>query len=532
MKNSFLILLVFISFFGCSHDDERDSISINTNPTAIVKTNTKSNVKLLLNSPLVFSKPSNKSLSIAGKALVEKINESNRSIDFAIYGIRDQDEIIDALVLAKKRGVKIRGIVDKDIHDENYYSSTERLIKIIGSIVTDHKTDVETLAMKKNKPFNYTPYCDAPNGYDGPVQCIGYSLNDNQCIVAAHASKDELEFKGDIMHNKFFIFDNKSLWTGSTNTSDSGTGGYNANASLIIEDSELALVYKREFEDMYLHHKFHRNKRVLYKSQYKKGDIEIAFSPQSYTVERLVRPLIKNSTDYIDLPIFFLTHKKIAGDLIAAYQRGVKVRVILDATAATNGYSKHQILRAVGIPVKVENWGGKMHMKVAVIDGKHLIMGSMNWTSAGERSNDENTVIIHNAHYSNEMHNFFNNLWNSIDDRWLKEQPNPEGLTSNSACSDGVDNDFDHVVDNDEDSCKKEDAFNFATLPYQIVSKGDGYNLIKGNINKKNQKIYISPASKYYDKTKINTSYGEKWFCSIYDARENGWLSYYDYKRK
>ena len=36
-------------------------------------------------------------------------------------------------------------------------------------------------------------------------------------------------------------------------------------------------------------------------------------------------------------------------------------------------------------------------MKSAVIDDDILIAGSMNWTSAGERSNDENTMIIRNS---------------------------------------------------------------------------------------------------------------------------------------
>ena len=69
---------------------------------------------------------------------------------------------------------------------------------------------------------------------------------------------------------------------------------------------------------------------------------------------------------------FFLTHNNISRELVKAHKRGVKIRVILDATAATNGYSKHNYLREHGIPVKVESWGGKMHMKAAVFDNKKL----------------------------------------------------------------------------------------------------------------------------------------------------------------
>ena len=107
---------------------------------------------------------------------------------------------------------------------------------------------------------------------------------------------------------------------------------------------------------------------------------------------RGVIPLIKDAKKSIDVSIFFLTHKNISKELVAAKNRGVDVRVIIDATSASNGYSKHQYLRDIGISLKVEQWGGKMHMKSAIIDGKHLILGSMNWTSAGESKNDENTL--------------------------------------------------------------------------------------------------------------------------------------------
>ena len=48
------------------------------------------------------------------KALLKLIRTSENNIDFAIYGLQDQDIILNALISAQKRGVKIRGIVDKD----------------------------------------------------------------------------------------------------------------------------------------------------------------------------------------------------------------------------------------------------------------------------------------------------------------------------------------------------------------------------------------------------------------------------------
>ena len=46
---------------------------------------------------------------------------------------------------------------------------------------------------------------------------------------------------------------------------------------------------------------------------------------------------------------------------------------------------------------------------------------------------------------------------------------------------------------------------------------------IKGNINKSGVKIYHLPGQKYYDSTKIDTNYGERWFCTEEEAVAAGW---------
>jgi len=46
---------------------------------------------------------------------------------------------------------------------------------------------------------------------------------------------------------------------------------------------------------------------------------------------------------------------------------------------------------------------------------------------------------------------------------------------------------------------------------------------IKGNINSKGDKIYHVASGRYYAQTKIDTSKGERWFCSEQQARASGW---------
>lgn len=47
---------------------------------------------------------------------------------------------------------------------------------------------------------------------------------------------------------------------------------------------------------------------------------------------------------------------------------------------------------------------------------------------------------------------------------------------------------------------------------------------IKGNVSiNTGERIYHVPGQKFYDATRINSRYGERWFCSEEEARKAGW---------
>ena len=50
-----------------------------------------------------------------------------------------------------------------------------------------------------------------------------------------------------------------------------------------------------------------------------------------------------------------------------------------------------------------------------------------------------------------------------------------------------------------------------------------GNCVIKGNINSRGERIYHTPSSRWYSRTHIDTSRGERWFCSEEEARAAGW---------
>ena len=59
--------------------------------------------------------------------------------------------------------------------------------------------------------------------------------------------------------------------------------------------------------------------------------------------------------------------------------------------------------------------------------------------------------------------------------------------------------------------------------PYGCTSHKQGCD-IKGNISFDTQeKIYHVPGGYFYNETSIDSSYGEKWFCTEQEAINNGW---------
>ena len=129
------------------------------------------------------------------------------------------------------------------------------------------------------------------------------------------------------------------------------------------------------------------------------GRVETAayFSPRG-GCERAIINLINHSKKSIDVAIYSFTDRKIAKALVNAFNRGVKVRVIIDYGNGKSRFCVGPLLERAGIPVRYKKGSGEglMHNKYAIYDGRVLSTGSFNWTTSAEKRNDENLVVIRN----------------------------------------------------------------------------------------------------------------------------------------
>ena len=112
--------------------------------------------------------------------------------------------------------------------------------------------------------------------------------------------------------------------------------------------------------------------------------------------------------------MFYLTNSDIIEELISAKKRGVEIKVIVDSSLKYEKQARHMQLIEAGIPVKIENWKGKLHQKSAIVDGVYTIVGSTNWTKSANIVNDENMLIIKNEKIAQKQEKEFLRLWKSI----------------------------------------------------------------------------------------------------------------------
>lgn len=352
------------------------------------------------------TKPSSKCTTGMCKSLKNEINSAKSTIDMATYDFLNQPELLKALQQAKSRGVKIRVVIDNKNLNENIYAKNS--LKSFASEIYDDSTN----------------------------------------------KKDAFR----LMHNKFLIFDKQKVWTGTANITDTCLSGFNANTTIIINSKEIANIYEQEFNN-FLNGKFHSSKSKVETKEVSIGNGTITpyFSPKDKVISSQIIPEIKKAKKYIYVPSFITTHTAFANELINAKKRGIDVKLITDATSARNKYSVHTLLRKNNIPVKTENFAGKMHMKAVIIDDEIAFVGSMNLTKSGNVYNDENCLKIKDKQLVSDLKSGFLKIWKAIPNKYLTVDPRAESLESVGSCFDGIDNDYDGYIDGKDKGCQIKD---------------------------------------------------------------------------
>jgi phosphatidylserine/phosphatidylglycerophosphate/cardiolipin synthase-like enzyme len=129
--------------------------------------------------------------------------------------------------------------------------------------------------------------------------------------------------------------------------------------------------------------------------------ITLCFTPEYQGGPRctdLVLGAINSARTTILVQAYFLTSRSITQALVRAYQRGVRVQVILDRRNALHfGYPEAMFLARFGIIPLLDGAHKNAHNKIMIIDNQTVITGSFNFTYSAEHYDAENLLLINDS---------------------------------------------------------------------------------------------------------------------------------------
>ncbi|XP_028261739.1 mitochondrial cardiolipin hydrolase [Parambassis ranga] len=132
---------------------------------------------------------------------------------------------------------------------------------------------------------------------------------------------------------------------------------------------------------------------------------------------RLLCHLLSASSS-LDLCIFAFSNLDLSRAVLALHSRGVTIRVLADQDYSVITGSQIGVLRKAGICVRGHVGSVHMHHKFAVVDGRLLITGSLNWTLTAVQNNVENIIITHEPDLVLPFIKEFQRLWVQSEPDW------------------------------------------------------------------------------------------------------------------
>lgn len=320
---------------------------------------------------------------------VKFIRKAKSTMDASFYELRDEN-IMNEFLAAHERGVKIRLIVDS----HNFF-------------LRDHDT-LEFDYDKRNKFVK--PLLDA--GIE-----VTYDLSSKIDENGVNKGRSGL------MHNKFCVLDSKHVWTGSYNLTDTGTHK-NENNAIQVTNKKLAEIYTREFVEMFEDAAFGISSPSTIDQQkikIGKTPVEVYFAPEDDPVGK-IETEINTAEESVYFMQFAMTSDELGTAMISKRESGLKVKGIFDRMLyrSTGPYAEFSRLTQNDIPVIVYDspLGGKLHHKVFIIDAEgdnpRVIFGSLNASKNGNKTNDENIVIIRDKKITQMYFAQFNKLFGRL----------------------------------------------------------------------------------------------------------------------
>lgn len=375
-----LILGVLYSLTGqdptgsFSETEVPTSIVVNAPDTSVPSTNNGSGNwwEVYFTDPVNMDDPDQWQGSIE-EEIIKKINSAKTSIHIASFEF-DLTPVAEALVAAKQRGVEVLWVTDDEHGLEADEEPGHGQFEMLMNAGIEVRSDARTA----------------------------------------------------LMHNKFWIFDQQLVWTGSTNITENGIFDQDNNV-LVIYSPELAAIYEAEFQEMW-NGEFGPRSPSQLESQntvVNGSAIHVIFTSEDHAIEESIIPLLNSAQRSIRFLAFSFTDYPMAKAMIDRAAVGVDVAGVFEKVGSSTDSAELRTLFCANVPARRDGNGGFMHNKLVIVDERYVITGSLNYSTNAETSNDENVIIIDNPDIAKLYMQEFERIWN------LAEDPEPEKFPCN-----------------------------------------------------------------------------------------------------
>ncbi|HWB82156.1 MAG TPA: phospholipase D-like domain-containing protein [Nannocystaceae bacterium] len=247
----------------------------------------------------------------------------------------------------------------------------------------------------------------AMNEAQGMGDTVTTRLRDAGLDVELVAGKGSGSTPG-LLHAKFMLVDGTTLAMGSNNWSSTGLSINEENTIVIgsAADDPLLAAFACDFEAIFHHEPDDAAKCATE---------EAKFTPSGDPV-RLIRDELRGAQTSIDVLMHHFLFADLVTELAKAAERGVKVRVIVNAAdrAEPKG-AKWDRLVAAGGELRFKQTNADlfqiMHDKLVVVDDRVLVVGSGNWSGSAFFNNFEFYVRLDRADAVTPFVDTFARLW-------------------------------------------------------------------------------------------------------------------------
>ena len=262
---------------------------------------------------------------------------------------------------------------------------------------------------------------------------------------------------GDQMHNKFAVVDGTWVFTGSWNFTINDTYGSEANRTagvlsghtnhaVEIRSEDLADEYTNEFDEMWgsstatpnhTDSNFHGRKTDTTSSHTVTvggKTVEVYFSPNEGGLDRVVDAVENDADESAHFCAYAFSDQaltdalKVKWEGSATESTGTLTGFVLQGVFDSGFFNQYwsasmDMTQRDGSPDQSTKWNNKgqvyfdgednlLHHKYLILDvnsesNPMVVTGSMNWSANGDETNDENTLIIHDADIANQFYQEF-----------------------------------------------------------------------------------------------------------------------------